>query len=349
MLCHEFANKVEYVASSLRCQIESGEIQPSQRLGSSAEIAAAYGVATMTADRAVRRLVAEGLLTRVQGRGTFVLPARRRFRVGLVDPRPKVAIQVQREYLYDRNTYPHLEQECAMRGIQLLPFPSVAAALRQKGLDGILSAWAPSLTAMPPMPVALFRSYSLCTLPVLQAIPELFPVMSEIFRRLAEFPVRSVHVLINPSGNTRLFGDAFLQHLRMNGPSLPVNTLVQPIAKGMPPQRLGYDFGMAIPDPRGALIFTTSDFRAAGILKALDDRGAPPGTYQLIGCFNWEGYGFTPFQHPRLTSIDCRRDELLTQAVGLLHHAMTNPACDYLHNVRIPARLVIRESAFAQK
>ena len=348
MLCHEFSNKVEYVAASLRRRIESGEIQPSQRLGSSVELATEYGVAAMTADRAVRRLVSEGLLVRVQGRGTFVLPARRRFQVGLVAPRLRGGIQVEREYLYDRNTYPLVERECLERGIQLRPFPSVAAAAREK-LDGILTTQQPPSVTMPPMPVALFRQYTHCDLPVFQAIPELFPVMSEIFRRLAGFPVRSVHVLINPVPNIRLFGDAFLQHLRLNGLAQPVHTTFQRFEKGLPPQRIGHDFGMAIPDPRGAFIFTTSDFRAAGILEALDQRGVQPGQYQLVGCFNWEDRGFAPFRHPRLTSIDCRRDELLAQAVDLLFHAMANPACDLLQCVKIPARLVVRESAFAPK
>jgi GntR family transcriptional regulator len=52
--------------------IESGQVSPGQALPSEGELAAAYGVAIGTVRRAVDDLVAEHIVVRRQGRGTFV-------------------------------------------------------------------------------------------------------------------------------------------------------------------------------------------------------------------------------------------------------------------------------------
>lgn len=56
----------------LREQIRSGVLKPGERLPSEEQLAARYGVSLITARRALADLAAEGLLRRLQGRGTFV-------------------------------------------------------------------------------------------------------------------------------------------------------------------------------------------------------------------------------------------------------------------------------------
>ncbi|MCH5677963.1 GntR family transcriptional regulator [Streptomyces gilvus] len=56
----------------LRNKIDSGEWRPSQRIPSENELNRIYGLSRMTARGVITRLVNEGLLVRVQGKGTFV-------------------------------------------------------------------------------------------------------------------------------------------------------------------------------------------------------------------------------------------------------------------------------------
>lgn len=56
----------------LREQIREGLLQPGQRLPSEDRLAASYHVSLITVRRALADLAAEGLLRRIQGRGTFV-------------------------------------------------------------------------------------------------------------------------------------------------------------------------------------------------------------------------------------------------------------------------------------
>jgi DNA-binding GntR family transcriptional regulator len=62
------------LAALLRARIESGELGPGDRLPSQPTLVQEYGVAKMTAAKALRVLVDEGLAVTVPGMGTFVKP-----------------------------------------------------------------------------------------------------------------------------------------------------------------------------------------------------------------------------------------------------------------------------------
>jgi DNA-binding GntR family transcriptional regulator len=62
----------QQIADDLRRLISSGGLAPGDRLQSTRELAAKYGVAPMTIHQAVRVLRNEGLVQSWQGRGTFV-------------------------------------------------------------------------------------------------------------------------------------------------------------------------------------------------------------------------------------------------------------------------------------
>jgi DNA-binding GntR family transcriptional regulator len=61
------------LASDLREAIVRDELGPDRRLPTEAELSAGYGVSRQTVRRALQDLVAEGLVYRVRGRGTFAL------------------------------------------------------------------------------------------------------------------------------------------------------------------------------------------------------------------------------------------------------------------------------------
>src|SRR3981081_3043429 len=62
----------------VRDKIDSGDWAPGIMLPSERQLCDTYGIARMTVRQAISNLVAEGLLTRTQGRGTFVARPRLR-------------------------------------------------------------------------------------------------------------------------------------------------------------------------------------------------------------------------------------------------------------------------------
>jgi DNA-binding GntR family transcriptional regulator len=61
------------LASDLREAIVRDELGPDRRVPTEAELSASYGVSRQTVRRALQDLVAEGLVYRVRGRGTFAM------------------------------------------------------------------------------------------------------------------------------------------------------------------------------------------------------------------------------------------------------------------------------------
>lgn len=61
------------VADDIARRISSGELKSGDRLPGELDMVARYGIARMTASRAVRELRERGLVQTVRGKGTFVL------------------------------------------------------------------------------------------------------------------------------------------------------------------------------------------------------------------------------------------------------------------------------------
>jgi len=60
------------IKEQILAMIDRGELKPGDRVSSEHELVASFGVSRMTANRALRELMFEGVLTRSAGRGTFV-------------------------------------------------------------------------------------------------------------------------------------------------------------------------------------------------------------------------------------------------------------------------------------
>ena len=60
------------VADIIRARIESGELVPDRPVPSEPQLVREFGIAAETARKAVRVLVAEGLVYVVRGRGSYV-------------------------------------------------------------------------------------------------------------------------------------------------------------------------------------------------------------------------------------------------------------------------------------
>ena len=348
MLYYQHKNKVEYVAAELRQKILSGAISPSQRLATSVEIAREYGVSMMTADRALKLLVEEGLIVRTKGQGTRVLPARKKFTIALLDNKTG-SLSRNDQVIYEQNTYPIILRECAARGMILKHVYSLNSPIGRKA-DGILTSVNLNPSTLPDMPIAYFRDYRMIDRPFIQVVPDLTSVMNDIFRNITDKLDRQYYITMTGTPNIRLFGEKFLMFAKQHGiPSTSMHISIETTNKGLTADQIGYNFGKEIPEPRNAVIFSTSDFRSAGILRALDERGVPPEAYDLISCNNWESYGFNPFPTPRMTSIDFRREDMFIRLIDMLYNAIVHKDNNVINIAKIPAVLKIRQSAFARR
>ena len=350
MIAHPYKNKIEYVAAGLRRMIDSGELKPSMRLASSAEVAGIFHVSPMTADRAIRLLVAEGRLERITGRGTFIRAQKKTIRVGMLDSYPKNS-WFEREKLYWQNTYPLLEREFRKYSVSVR-HAGTWEEIKNMNVDAILCSEEPPPDFDCRVPAALFRHYRLRDVPCIQCVPDLENVMREICSRLRRKKIRRIFVLANSRFvDIKYFADMFMLWAERFGLRDKVTYTEERARKELInlPFQNGWQFGMSLPEIRNCAIFTTSDFLGSGILKALDDRKFKPGEYDLISCSNWEAYGYAPFPRPRLTSIEFRREECLREAVRLLCESVVSPEGGMVKMAKFPAILKIRESGFFRK
>ncbi len=141
------------IRDHLVARIRAGELKPGDRVESENELGARFGVSRLTVQRAIRELVSEGMLRRVQGSGTFVTSAAQGF--PLIEVRdlleeirtrggvPRTEVLVQRRHLPDAT-------DCAL--MELAPGTSLFQAVLLILSDGV--------------PVALEDR---------QALPEIYP------------------------------------------------------------------------------------------------------------------------------------------------------------------------------
>ena len=102
-------------------QIRSGELSPKDKTESENALAGRFRVSRLTAQRAVRELVAEGRLSRVQGSGTFVTPKPKGFslfevqdlaeEVRLQGGDPQTDVLIQRQLVPEENVRKLMELE----------------------------------------------------------------------------------------------------------------------------------------------------------------------------------------------------------------------------------------------
>lgn len=84
------------IASDLRQQIESGEAPPGALLPTQQELAARYGVARMTARKAIEELVNQGLVVSQQGKGVTVRDRRHMIYRPQSEHEPRISREMDR-------------------------------------------------------------------------------------------------------------------------------------------------------------------------------------------------------------------------------------------------------------
>lgn len=136
----------QQIKLALRAEIDAGRFDPATPFVTQREVCERFGVSSITAVRALNDLVAEGVLVRRRGLGTFVAPSRARLsRSGVIACIVNGLHGLRGAHL--GNILAAAEEVCADRGYQLVLQNSAESTAREEvalrraldnGVDGIL-------------------------------------------------------------------------------------------------------------------------------------------------------------------------------------------------------------------
>lgn len=175
----------DQAADVLRRQILAGDWTPGQRLPPERELAETLGVNRVTLRTALSRLVANGLITQVQGRGTTVCDPMDAAGPDLLPALTQLAaerghlVQTARELLRVRR---HLAGALLERLVEVRPDPTpVRAAIERFAVaDDLAAADADILAAL--IHAADSPVLALCLNPIRQTLPTLGPLADAMYR-----------------------------------------------------------------------------------------------------------------------------------------------------------------------
>lgn len=357
-------NMTENIREALEDMIYRGKLREGEQLPSNSELAARFGVSTLTADRAVRMLVNEALVYRKQGVGTFV-SARphqkktgRTFRIGVADRqfpstpqwessmgiRTRIGIQ----FLYSNDCDVKVLDYATVRDPDQL-----AAAV--SNLDGLLI----TRDFLDPATIANLRKFQF-PIVITHLEEELdLPYHQVLFdnrrgiREAAEKIMQSDHPEIvivyesHPNGllRKRTFEESMVSLGYPAGRIKSYAVETDALSNGIPSYRLGLKL---CPSIRGKMMFSTSDVVSFAMLEAFREKGLKAGhDFQLVSYDNLEDYEYRPYGSPFLTTVDPPRVQQAERAAELLLEQIGKKSDEQVI-VRIPTRLVVRKTAFAR-
>jgi DNA-binding LacI/PurR family transcriptional regulator/DNA-binding transcriptional regulator YhcF (GntR family) len=350
-------NKTESIADNLRQRIMRRELSPDIPLSPSRELATEFDVSLLTADRAVRILAQEGLLSRFKGKGTFVKA--RYWRIGYCEDFSAIFQYPQQKLINDVYVSPVVHElrknHCIVSMISYRNLKSADYCAKVfAGLDALIvnkslldSCTLENLYSFEG-PILIYRQATVLEdIPFSQVVPDWTGGMDDIFKTADLERIKKYFIFSNTSNNGIARADAFIKQAKKYGvEDSKIEFIKVTVADGQSPQLYGSKFGQKLKPGNDTLVFTTSDLLAFGILDALYDRGLRSGQFELVSCDNLEAYGICPFNEPHLTSIDYPRKRITHRAVKHLINILEDRD-DAVSIVKIPTRLVIRKSGLA--
>ncbi|MHC4885125.1 MAG: GntR family transcriptional regulator [Planctomycetota bacterium] len=347
------------IEEALRQGIRSGELLPGSALPSARLLADEFGVAGITANRALQRLAKEGLVARVRGSGTFVaedLPIVEanglRIGVGLdlpVDGSPEsaAAFGVTQDSLFAAL------REGSHAGVLLgredLGMENAGAL---DGLDALILSpgWlgpdqVHRLLDWPgPVIVLAYRREDL---PFHQVGYDYRTGFLSLIRHLRDlgherFAVAGIHCVTSEERYEALTAMANLEGIRPESlPRLFVDGVVGDFGR-LAGQQIGR---LWLKQKRKLPLISLSDFISFGIVDVLREKKLHVGEDRIMASYdNLEGRGLIPFGHPLLTAITHPLAEVSRQAVCLAEKALAGGS-GVVYQHRVEAReLVVRQS-----
>ena len=356
-------NMTVNIRDALQEMIYRGELSSGELLASNHELAEQFGVSTLTADRAVRQLVKDGLVYRRQGVGTFIAEQKQRkparmLRIGISDEKfPSTPLwenamgirgRISIQYFYTRQCEVRLFDYQTVCDPEKL---SHAAA----GLDGLLvsAGFIDSLTLdnlrKLQIPLVITNLEEVLDLPFHQVAWDNDRGISEAAKKIMKAPPAEFVIVYEGHRNGILRKECMEKHLTRLGYDTGrirfcrVETAA--LLNGIPSYRLALELSK---DIRGKFVFSTSDVVSFSMLEGFREKNLTPGKdFQLLSYDNLEGGGLLPWkQDPVLSTIDAPRVRIGERAAELLLDRIGRPM-DETVIIRIPTKLVVRKTAFA--
>ncbi len=346
--------RVQDVADGLRREISERKLAGGTPIMSTRELAGHYGVSTLTADRAVARLVDEGLLYRVKGSGTYVkeAPEPRRgskLSVGVAsemkfrDGSLRCYSEQGLNYFRSHNVEPQIIPYCDLSNPEIMK--------REFGhLDGVLLSGAShdekteKILLSFGYPVVLFQKDFIADTPFNQVTWDYSAAYRDIIRRVRDLENRQFLVINESHQNGEFKAKVFIDMLLQAG-VCPAQIERLEAAWQTGCEVMNYKLASkAAKDIRGKLVFSSSDILSAMLLNVFDAAGVEAGRdYEFVSCDNLEDYGFSPFGEPRMTTVHHPRIEASETAAKLLLDRIKHPS-PHRHIVKIATELIIRKT-----
>ncbi len=350
--------RVQDVAEQLRRRIGEQNLTSGTPIMSTRELAMHYNVSTLTADRAVTRLVDEGLLYRVKGSGTYVkelpqTPSKTHFSVGLAS---EMRFSVEALRNYTERALNWFRSHNA--DVRIIPYCDLSNPEVMRNVYGHLDGILLSAHSADPhtyeilknfqRPVVLFQRDCVVDMNFHQITWNYRPSYQAVIELLKKDLPKEILVLYETHKNGEFRAAKFIEMLREAG--IPAESIRQIGLKWAPPPNLtSHNYQLAeelAAEISGKFIFCTSDISSSQLLEVFDAKDLHAGRdFRLVSSDNLEDLGYLPFGKPRLTTINHPWEAAAEQAAELLLEVICKPT-PHNHIIRLNTDLVIRDTAF---
>ncbi len=349
--------KSSEVAAILRQEILNGRLPADSAVSTVRELSDRYGISTVTADRALRQLVEEDYVYRVERRGTFVKNSPPKIpRIGVITVHPRHSVTGIPDlpnwdrcapYLQKLGYTPELigyreliEPELGLRKLHCLDGLIINAGTVDAKSLKVLNEFSGQL-------VLYGYDYPCLELLANQVFPDFKVAFREVLRTIRPDNYPEIIFLKSTHSNADHIAGQWIKMLKNTGyPEKSIRKLEVPPIPGDNGPLVAYQAcSKHIGEFKGKLVISVSDYLSFGLVNALRDHHLEPGRdLDLISTDNVEEeYGILPFGEPFLTSVSRNRERVQREAVELMLELLQKND-DRRHIIQLPTSLVIRRS-----
>ncbi len=345
------ASKYKLLAESLREQIQTGQLQPEDRLPSFSEMRARHGATPTTVERVYSLLERDGLVKREKGRGVFVarpLASRTNGVVGIVGLHSSYTSHPWGMHLLEGIQQVAREAEKELLLVYRIP---TDPNLKWEKIDAVLNLEPTTQIVTPYLPPGMpFVSALTRAKGYSSVVVDETGGVREAVQHLVSLGHRRIGYLIQDSmyhapflrPRITAYGEA-LQSAGIEADARWVRNL-----EGRPPYREGGYNNMKswLADDWHELgctaLLVQNDDTAVGVMQALQEEGIQvPGDVSIIGFDSTE---ISEYCTPHLTSVKVPLQEVGAQAMQLLLQLMQGESLQPT-TYELPTNLVVRGSS----